>query len=141
LQDAIVLRPMEPTVGTSRESSIFKSQNEDYEQISEKSASSSVIKSTAAEVNQTGDRLALDHDIDFMIAELSQNQHHYQELNDDTLIPNKQVYQSLERTGDIVAQSKPPVAQRKYETLILVDKPQSCEYQKLHRYANIEDKT
>jgi hypothetical protein len=121
------MEPM-PTVEMSPESSILKSQNEDYERISEKSASSSVIESTTAEVNQTENQL-------------SQNQHHYQELNDDTLIPNKQVYQSLERTGDVVAQAKPHVAQREYETLILVDKSQSSEYQKLHIYANIEDKT
>jgi hypothetical protein len=105
MQDATVLRPMEPipTVETSPESSILKSQNEDYERISEKSASSSVIEITTAEVNQTENHL-------------SQTQHHYQEINDDTLLSNKQVYQSLERTGNVVAQATLPVAQREYET-------------------------
>jgi hypothetical protein len=106
----------------------MKSQNADYEQISEKSVSFSVIESKTAEVNQTDNQL-------------SQNQHHYQELNDDTLLPNKQVYQSLESTGDVVAQAKPHVEQLKYETLIFVDNPQSSVYQKLHLYANTEDKT
>jgi hypothetical protein len=71
----------------------------------------------------------------------SRLQHHYQDLDDFTSVLNKQLYQSLDRSGVVNVHPKhSSVAPRKYETLTLGRKAKNSEYQKLHLYANVEVK-